>query len=131
MHLFLLQSSPLRAPRDCFSGSYGALSHTWAFIKSLILKDKCEYLYKDSLIYSKMLDMRGEAIDNATPRSKQHSSEVLQQGKLKEVQEVLDKPSEVCRMRIKQHSNTATPLFNNLSAMPSRTLDKPGKTLDG
>ena len=45
LHLFPLQSSPLRAPRDCFSGSYGALSHTWAFIKSLILKDKFEYLY--------------------------------------------------------------------------------------
>ena len=45
LHLFLLQSSPLRAPRDCFSGSYGALSHTLAFIKSLILKGKFEYLY--------------------------------------------------------------------------------------
>lgn len=52
LHLFPLQSSPLRAPRDCFSGSYGALSHTWAFIKSLILKDKFEYLYKYSLIHS-------------------------------------------------------------------------------
>lgn len=81
-----------------------------------------------------MLDMRVEAIDNAIHRSKQYSSEVLQQGKLKEVQEVqevLDKPSEVCRMRIMQYSNTARPIFNNLSAMPSRTLDKPGKTLDG
>ena len=35
----------LAGSRDCFSGSYGALSHTWAFIKSLILKDKFEYLY--------------------------------------------------------------------------------------
>ena len=47
----------LAGSRGCFSGSYGTLSHTWAFIKSLILKDKFEYLYKDSLIYTKMLDM--------------------------------------------------------------------------
>lgn len=49
-------------------------------------------------------------MDNAIHRSKQHRSEVLQQGrsrKFKDVQEVLDTPSEVCRMRIMQYSNTA------------------------
>lgn len=112
----------LAGSRDCFSGSYGALSHTWAFIKSLILKDKFEYLYSDSLIYIKMLDMRGEAIDNAIHRSKRYRSEVLQQGKFKEVQDVqdvLDKPSEVCRMRIMQYSKTALSQSDALPRWPN------------
>ena len=107
LYLFPLQSSPLRAPRDCFSGSYGALSHTWAFIKSLILKDKFEYLYKGSLIYMKVLDLRLNTLDNAIHRSKQYRSEVLQARKVKEVQDVLDKPGEVCRMSTMQYSKTA------------------------
>ena len=56
--LLTLQSSPLRAPRDCFSGSYGSLSHTWAFIMSLILKENSEALYKSFIIYIKVLDSK-------------------------------------------------------------------------
>ena len=69
-----------------------------------------------------MLDKRGEAIDNAIHRSKRYRSEVLQQGKFKEVQEVLDKPSEVCRMRIMQYSNTATQQDRSFTIRCTSTL---------
>lgn len=36
----------------------GALSHTWAFIMSLILKENSEDLYKSSIIYIKVLDSK-------------------------------------------------------------------------
>lgn len=123
LHLFLLQSSPLRAPRDCFSGSYGALSHTWAFIKSLILKDKFEYLYKRILIYTKMLDMRWEAIDNAIHRSKQYRSEVLQQGSSRKFKMYLTSLAkcvecESCSTATQQHSKTALSQSDALPRWP-------------
>lgn len=36
----------------------GALSHTWAFIMSLILKENSEDLYKSFIIYIKVLDSK-------------------------------------------------------------------------